>query len=256
MRQLFVNADDFGLHDDINRAVADGVRQGRIQGVSVSVNGPAVDWPLLRDLTDQGAAIGLHLTWVDEAWLTGAGAQPRATVVRNLLIRPTATSHRLRMEARAQVECFVEHGFRPAHVDSHQHIHVLPRLWAITLELAREYYIPRIRLPMAASSAGVRRSPGGILLQLLCRYRHVGMPSAWPCVGIAHSGHNTADHVCKELMRSNSPKIELVAHPAFATESLCRRYPYWGYDWDAERTMLMADNWPHLLEGCGFEART
>lgn len=253
MKLLYVNADDFGLHEDINRAIAEGVKNKCIQGVSVSANGMAADWLLLRELKCEGAAIGSHLTWVDEAWLTGGGGYSRAAMVMKLVGNQSGFVGKLRDEARAQIELMLKNGVQPDHLDSHQHIHVLPCLWSITLELAREYSIPRIRIPCASSFAGIRKTPGGILLQLLSRFRFRKKPTARLCAGIAHSGHNTMDTVVKELKASKTQAIELVVHPAFATDSLRRRYEHWNFDWEAERAMLMNDSFSRHMEACGFE---
>jgi len=253
MKRLFVNADDFGLHDDINRAVAEGVKNKCIHGVSVSANGRAVEWQLLKELKQNGAAIGSHLTWVDESWLTGGGGLSRTMVVRKLAGNQHGFAGKLRDEARAQIEQMLKNGIQPDHVDSHQHIHVLPCLWSITLELAREYSIPRIRIPCASSFTGIRKTPGGILLESLARLRLRKAPVAWPCAGIAHSGHNTVEIVLNELQDSRAQTIELVVHPAFSTDSLRSRYGHWNYDWEAERTMLMNPSFSRQLEACGFE---
>lgn len=254
MRHVFVNADDFGLHEDINRAIAAGVRHGRIQGVSVSTNGTAVNWPLLAELSRDGAEIGAHLTWADEVWLTCSGGLTRGTIAKNLLTNPVRYAERLRDEARAQIELLLKHDLQPSHLDSHQHIHVLPALWSVTIALAREYSISRVRVPVASSSAGVRKTPGGLLLQALSLRRHREAPGSWPCAGIARSGHNTSLDVRRELPASTAGVVELIVHPAFATDSLRRRYHHWGYDWEAEYEMLMSDEWPNLLHECGFAA--
>jgi len=253
MKQLFVNADDFGLHGDINRAIASGVNKGRIQGISISANGAAFDGFLIKELNNGGAALGVHLTWADETWLTGDGGLSRAMIMKHLAMNPSGFAIKLRQEARAQIERLLDIGIRPDHVDSHQHIHVLPRLWSITRELAREYSIPRIRLPLTSSFGTIRRTPGAMFLQLLSRFRQREIPTAWPCAGIARSGRNTSGVIRRELEASSSQTLELIVHPAYATASLSHRYRHWGYDWDSERAMLMDDHWPLLMEECGYE---
>ena len=253
MRHVFVNADDFGLHDDINRAISEGVKKGRIHGVSVSANGTAVDWPLLREMKSSGAKIGAHLTWADETWLTGQGSISRAAIIKKLALHSSGFVNQLRDEARAQIDLLLKNGIHPDHVDSHQHIHVLPNLWPITLELAREYSIPRIRIPMASSFAGIRKTPGGMLLHSLSRFRSREIPTAWPCAGIARSGHNTEAHVQRELSDSRDQVVELIVHPGFATSSLTERYRHWNYDWETERSLIMDDDFPRMLKVSGCE---
>ena len=67
---ILVNADDFGLHRDINRGILDCVERGRVQSVSFSPIGRAIDWPKLAELARQGVRTGIHVTLVGEPWGT------------------------------------------------------------------------------------------------------------------------------------------------------------------------------------------
>ena len=249
---LRVNADDFGLHPDINRAVADGVEAGRIHALSVSVNGTAVDWPLLQRLRDHGAQIGLHLTWVGEPWLTGGAGFRGWPALAAALPRSPRLVSRLEAEARQQVAAFQAHGFAPAHLDSHQHVHMWPRLWTITCRLARENGAGRVRVPWCPTWRGVRRSPGGMALQALAALRRRQAPEAWPCVGLAFSGHYTLARLAGEVRAAQGRDLEVVIHPGYATQDLRQRYHIWDYDWDTERLTIMDDGWPALLAECGY----
>lgn len=250
--RIRVNADDFGLHADINRAIADGVAAGRIQSLSVSANGEAVDWPLLRHLRDRGARIGLHLTWVGEPWLTEQVTFSGWPALAVALARSPGWVARMETEARQQVAVFAAQGFVPAHLDSHQHVHIWPGLWAITCKLARETGSPRIRVPWCPTRRGVRRSPGGVALQGLAAWRRRQVPDSWPCIGLAFSGHYTFERLTAEVRAVKERDLEVVIHPGYATAALRQRYHAWNYDWEAERLTVMAPGWPALLAECGY----
>src|SRR4051794_17886310 len=70
MPTVLVNADDFGLHRDIDRGILDCVEAGVVQSVSFSPQGESLDWNALRNLHDRGVRVGLHVTLVGEPWLT------------------------------------------------------------------------------------------------------------------------------------------------------------------------------------------
>lgn len=252
MNRLLVNADDFGLHADINRAIADGVEAGRIRSLSVSTNGSAVDWQLLGTLRDRGARVGVHLTWVDEPWLVDGRLLSRwALLIMTLSRRPMLMAG-LREEGRRQIEALMEHGFIPTHMDSHQHVHVLPALWPLTLALARDSGAPRVRVPWSTRWSGARRSPGGVALQMLSSLRLKHATGALPCIGLAASGHNSTAGLVRELWAARGQDLELVLHPGYATPSLQQKYGHWRYDWDAERRSIMDSAWPAAVTAAGY----
>jgi predicted glycoside hydrolase/deacetylase ChbG (UPF0249 family) len=254
MNRLWVNADDFGLHEDVNRAIVEGVDAGRIQSFSVSANGGAVDWPLLKALQERGACIGVHLTWVGEPWLGGGRRWTNWADLLMALMRRPGLKADVEAEGRRQIQEFSRRGIVPTHVDSHQHVHVFPGLWEITLKLSREAGIPRLRVPWCPTGRGVRRTPGGLALQLLSRWRRRAVPGAWPCLGLAHSGRNTLARVRHELQAARGTDVELVVHPGYATPALRERYDDWQYDWDAERRLIMDEAWPAVLANAGYRA--
>lgn len=254
MNRLWVNADDFGLHEDINRAILEGVEAGRIQSFSVSANGGAVDWPALEALHRRGVPLGVHLTWVGEPWLSDGrcwGSWP--ALLRSLALQPRL-AEKAEEEARRQAGTFLNRGITPAHLDSHQHVHVFPGLWGVTLRVARDLGIPRIRVPWAPAPGGLRPTPGGLALQWLSRRCRRAAPDARPCIGLAASGHNTRACLEQELRMAGGRDLEMVVHPGYATPALLERYGSWSYDWDAERTLIMDEAWPAILSDAGYRA--
>lgn len=253
MNTLWVTADDFGLHPDINAGISECALARRVHAVSVCVNGRYVDWPLLRTLASQGVQIGLHLTWVGEPWLTNkticvSGWQRWALAwLRHREIRKQAE-----VEACAQLERLLEQGLRVTHVDAHQHVHVLPGLFQIALRVAEKAGGARIRVPWVPTWRLVRPSLGGVMLQCLASWRKKQLRRFLPCVGIAHSGHNTWDILEHELRVARGWDVEWVTHPGRTTDSLVREYGHWNYDWDAERRLLLDERLPGRVSSVGF----
>ena len=56
-------------------------------------------------------------------------------------------------ELRRQIERLLAAGLRLVHANSHQHLHVLPRIFEIVLRLAEEYRIPWVRVPRDPAAA-------------------------------------------------------------------------------------------------------
>lgn len=268
-----LNADDFGLHPDMDRGIVECVRAGALNSISVVVVHD-FDVAALQQLRrDHGTKLGLHVTLVGEPWLTAApggrgsrrafrddgaadgqgsaGASPSQSndvpfaswkqLVPRVLVSG-ALRRAIADEVAAQHARFIERlGFQPDHIDSHQHVHVFPGIWSPCFELAKRLGV-RIRTPFA-HRANVKRSIAGTALQTLalrCRREAIasGLPAV-PCVGLAHAGHNSADVLRRELTCHPSEAVEVVAHPGVNTPALQAKYADWHFDWDAERNALL-----------------
>jgi chitin disaccharide deacetylase len=260
---LLVNADDFGLHADINRGISECVERGRVQSVSFSVTGQAVDWKKLQEWSRHGVHIGLHVTLVGEPWATdGRTLQSWKDLLAQLLLRGRATRDDVDREMRRQFQLCADNGIDPhtlSHVDSHQHVHVLRGVWQPCLVVAREYNIPRIRVPWCPSLKAMKKSIGGIALQIISRRRAAEVNGSLPCLGLAHAGRNTITTFSSELScdadaAANHPSIgvELVVHPGVNSPELEARYGDWHFDWTRERDALLSPQFSDAVSANGY----
>ena len=257
MNTLWVTADDFGLHADINAGIIQCALSGRIHAVSVCASGRCVDWEALRVLASRGVQIGLHLTWVGEPWLSN----PKIMFYswrQIALVRMCRTEFQKQMaaEAFAQLQAFLQRGLRPNHIDAHQHVHMLPGFFEIASRVAEKAGAKRIRIPWVPAWRLVRPSFGGVVLQALSAWRKKQVRHFWPCIGIAHSGHNTPEILLRELKLAKGWNVELVTHPGCTTKSLIQQYGHWKYDWDVERRLLLDQSWPERLWAEGYSLGT
>ncbi|NWF91111.1 MAG: ChbG/HpnK family deacetylase [Ignavibacteriaceae bacterium] len=53
----------------------------------------------------------------------------------------------VKVELKNQIEKVLDNGIRISHIDSHQHVHILPRIFQVVTELAEQYKIKYIRIP-------------------------------------------------------------------------------------------------------------
>jgi predicted glycoside hydrolase/deacetylase ChbG (UPF0249 family) len=65
-------------------------------------------------------------------------------------------------EWSAQIERVLAHGIRVTHLDSHQHLHILPGLADLSLRMATRYRIPFVRVPVEEPWGGQWTSLHGI----------------------------------------------------------------------------------------------
>jgi predicted glycoside hydrolase/deacetylase ChbG (UPF0249 family) len=161
--RLIVNADDFGLSERITEGIVMAHRAGIVTAASLTAVGAAfkqaVRWS--RALTELD--VGVHLTAVagkpllaSASSLTGGDGRfpPAAGAFFWRYLRGVIRPADLRTEWAAQIERVLDHGVEATHLDSHQHVHALPGIAGLALDLARRYGIPFVRVPSEALPAG------------------------------------------------------------------------------------------------------
>lgn len=273
-RLLVVNADDLGLHPDINRGIERAHTEGIVKSASLSAVGDSFDDAIELCRRNPELDVGVHLTLVEERPLTdperlgrlvtagGRFLSGYAALVPRM-ISGAVSKEAVRRELTAQVERVIAAGIRPSHLDGHQHVHLLPRVWPVVTELARRHSIPWIRVPrFRPAGAG---SPSLVVTALRCgmnvlqrrRRRELSIgrsPDATPALGFA--GHLTADRILRDLDLIPAGLVsELVTHPGVQSPELEASYR-WGFDWDGETAALTDPTLRASLEAAGFRLTT
>ena len=249
MPTVHVNADDFGLHRDIDRGIARCVEARRVTGFSICANGAAIDWSMARELAARARA-GVHVTLVGERWLTRPEVRFGSWARLVPWLALPGRRAMLEQEVRAQVVAMIDAGLRPTHLDSHQHVHVMPTIWPTCAAIAAEFGIPRLRVPATPSRSIAKKSAAGRVLQALAQRR--ATLGSLPCIGIAAAGHNDVEILTRELIASAGADVELVAHPAIDTPSLRERYGEWQFDWTGETDALLSQAWGEACARLGY----
>lgn len=138
-------ADDYGIAPGVGTAIRDLLGRGRLSATSCMVTGP--HWPAearaLKEFHGR-ADIGLHLTLTDQ---TPVGAMPKTAPGGRLpglgRLLTFALAGRLdlgeaREELARQLDRFErEFGAPPDFLDGHHHVHLLPGIRGIVVELFR-----------------------------------------------------------------------------------------------------------------------
>ena len=158
MRQLIVTADDFGLSVPVNEAIEKAYREGVLTATSLMVGAPCAEDAVRRARRNPGLRVGLHLAVTRARPVLPAAALPDITDgngdlpqhlvgagVRYFFL-PRAR-RQLAAEIRAQFEAFRATGLELDHVDGHNHMHLHPTVFGLTLRIGKEYGLPAVRLP-------------------------------------------------------------------------------------------------------------
>lgn len=271
MKRLVVTADDLGLHPAIDRGVLRAHDEGIVTAVSVvSVGRSFVDAVArLRERPDLD--VGAHLTLVGERPLSAPGEVPSLLGRGGALlpawpaflrryVRGAIRLDEVERELRRQLERLLATGLPVVHLNSHQHLHALPGIFALVLRLARQHGVPFVRVPVAgtaAAGAGVARRAQLAALGWLGRRasrRLVGTPGVGAIaqtLGLAEAGRLTVEGLERSIA-TVAGTAELVCHPGTDDPALAATYR-WGYAWERETAALCAPSVRAALGAAGVE---
>jgi len=132
---------------------------GSITSTTIMPNGNAFEHAVALASTNKQLGIGVHLTLVGggspvcrpeqvQSLVNGEGKL--SSHYPQFLLRYISGKVQLadvRRELIAQVQKAVDSGLAITHLDSHQHMHILPGIIDITIDIAKEFNIPSVRIP-------------------------------------------------------------------------------------------------------------
>jgi predicted glycoside hydrolase/deacetylase ChbG (UPF0249 family) len=264
-RLLVVNADDYGLTEGTCQAILRAHRTGVVTSTSVLAVGRAFErcGPWLRHHPDLG--VGVHLAVTGETPILPA-REIRSLVDEQGRFLPTwqellarspwrpLDRGQLARELGAQIRRVAELGVRVTHLDSHQHLHLLPGVRDVVLELAERFAIPVIRVPHSRG----KRASGPVVNVLAARLREqaaaAGLSFAEDTFGFDEAGaldHTELQRTLATMRRSAAGTIELITHPGLAWDPERARYD-WGYRWADELHALTTKTTRESVRRCGF----
>jgi predicted glycoside hydrolase/deacetylase ChbG (UPF0249 family) len=151
----------------------------------------------------------------------------------------------VRCELDAQIRKVLDCGVSVSHLDSHQHLHLLPGIWRIVTELARKYAISCVRRPyerprlyMLRERPGATRLASLLVLNAFCLVaKSKDITSTEHFLGfffggVLHKGNMNI--VLRHLPKQGT--CELMCHPGLHDPSPV--YNHWNYQWAKELEAL------------------
>ncbi len=255
MKRLIVNADDFGLHSAVNHGIIEGYQKGCLRSTSFVAAGAAAEEAAELARENPGLGVGIHLTLVAERPVLPPEKIPSLVGDDGLLLSDhTAFIKRymtggvrmeeLRAECEAQILRARQLGVRLTHIDSHQHLHVLPGVISLALVLAKEYGFSKMRLPAEAFlfSGGYPVSVGRYIAKcgltscaLIAKnaMRRAGISTPEAFFGMIAGGHMFLPHFMAILRALPEGVSEIMVHPGTDNRVLDDIY-HWQYHWEEE----------------------
>ena len=156
-KKFILNADDFGMSEAFNRAVLEGYSSGILKSASLTANGETFEEACKKIIPScPGLGVGIHLNIIEGKslcleldMLTDNNGNFNNSF-GNLLLKSLNTKdntffEQVEKEFRAQIEEVLKYTDKVDHIDSHVHVHSIPRIFDLTCRLAKEYGIKQVR---------------------------------------------------------------------------------------------------------------
>ncbi len=151
--RVIVNADDFGFHENANRAICEGFQKGFISNTTAMITMPSFAFGLeLAKKNGFDDKMGLHVNLSEGRPLTDGIKRSRILcddlgnfnngIRRNKLWRfwlPNLVKPLIAEEIRAQMRKFISLGLKERHYDSHGQVCVYWPILPIALQCAKEF---------------------------------------------------------------------------------------------------------------------
>lgn len=238
MTTIVVAADDFGLCAEINDAICLLHDRRIVRRTSVLSNSSlfeaSVDALRLRPALE----IALHLNLTDGQPISSATDVPsllngcgcfhggHGDVIARI-VTGRMNRREIHREWRAQIAKVRSAGLNIRQLNGHGHLHLLPHLHGVVLDLLREFDIPDVRLVRSLDS------PRGVVLnlcslELMRRLKRSGLRFVCPdrTLGLRHPGAVDRRIRLDDLALGDGAMVELIVHPSKGANDYHSR---WGY---------------------------
>ncbi len=255
MKTLIVNADDYGVSEEVNRGIIRAHREGIVTGFSILACGEYSGQAQSAVAQNRALSPGIHLCLTEFKpvlprseirSLLGKNARFERTS-RGFLFRFLAGAVRkeeIRNELEAQILRVSGSGIRPTHIDFHEHLHGIPAILSIVVDLAGKHGIGIVRLPCE------RINPRLFSFRIdICKLAFLSSFS-FSRRNLARNGPGCVDQsmgmISSGMLNSKLLAAMIAGLPEGVTEIMChpaesnpRHLRHWKYDWERELEALL-----------------
>jgi len=139
MKQLIVNADDFGVAESVNRGIIYGHKNGIITSTSLMINRPYAEEAAQLAKENPKLGVGLHFEIIGDDNQILRGMEK----VLAYIALGTFQAEKVTKQFFDQIEIFKKLiGKLPDHIDGHYHVHKLPVVFPTIKKFCQKYQIP------------------------------------------------------------------------------------------------------------------
>ncbi len=154
---LIINADDLGIHPNINAGILSAYRYGLLTSCTMLMTTTYLEQTVREFVRPAVLPIGIHLSLTLGRATAPIAAVPdlvddqgnlRLSAARLICSQLTNGNYlvaQIRRELESQLALALDCGLRPTHADSHQHVHMNPAIFAVLEEVLPRYGVDRLR---------------------------------------------------------------------------------------------------------------
>lgn len=264
MKNLIVNADDFGRHRLINAAVEKAFQTGCLRSTTIMAGGRAFDDAVEVAKKNPALGVGIHFTLANGFPVSTPSEIPTLVtedgvfhenyiVFLKKYLQGKISRQDIHTELAAQLEKVQRAGLKLTHFDSHQHLHHVPGIIGIAIDLAQKANISAMRVADTKIFDGELDSTaqfiGRLGLGSLAKYarrkaNRQGIKTPNHFSGIV-AGEAVDEHFLLNIVDNlKDGTTEIMLHPG-TDNSVLENYCNWNHDFEAE---LAAVTSPKILQ--------
>lgn len=232
MKKLVViNADDLGFSKGTNRGIIEAYRRGLLKSASIMPTGPSYKEAVGMIKKYPGLGIGVHLSLTlgkaifpknkipDLVDNKGYFYSNSVILLLKTLLFPRVLPQ-IKAELTGQIDTVLKNGITIDHLNSQYQVHFMPQLFPIVNNLAKEYKIPFVRVPI--EPLFLPQFSLGLLKWLLMRIFGLiltlqqKLPREYPIFyGILHTRNMDVITLTKTLSCCKKGITEILLHPGY-----------------------------------------
>ncbi len=280
VRRLIINADDFGLTSGVNRAIAEGHRDGALTSATLMATGAAFGEAAGLVAGLSGMSIGCHVVLVDGAPVLSVQEVPTlievegrfpaklsVSILRALLGR--TSPREIEAEATAQMRKLQAAGVEVSHFDTHKHTHIFPQIAGPLLRAARACGVRAVRNPFETPKLSLsswnrqfwlRQLQVTALSRLAAGFRRrvaeIGLMTTEGTIGIAATGSMEMRSLAPLIENLPEGTWELVCHPGYNDAELQQAGTRLLASREIELEMLIAPGLREMIDRAGIQLIT
>lgn len=164
MKRIIINADDFGLTKKVSDAIIDVYKKGNLSSTTLMVNMSGTDYAIQQAKENPELGIGLHFNITEGKSMLGNSSltDNNGAFFGKIPLNKKVSLNKFNLidvknELIAQFEFLFKNGINISHIDSHQHIHMNPKIFPLVADFAKSKNVNiRIAFPQV-----LKRKSGG-----------------------------------------------------------------------------------------------
>lgn len=266
MKNLIVNADDFGRHELINSAVEKACREGCLKSATIMAGGKFFDDAVDVARRNENLGVGIHFTLANgfpilppekiPSLVTDEGIFFENYVVfLKKFLQGKISLEEIKSELAAQLEKVQRTGLKLTHFDSHQHLHHIPGIIEICLDLAETAGIKAMRIANTKIFDGeldsIGKFVGRLGLSSLAKFaahkahkKNFATPEHF--AGIV-AGESVSENFLENLILNlRDGTTEVMLHPG-TDNKILQDYCEWNHDFEEELNAVTSPKILNLL---------